>query len=45
MGSLLFEENTNSYELEIDMRRFGNGLYLMQIATETETKVYKVLKF
>ncbi len=45
MGSILFEENTNCNELEIDMRKFGNGLYLIQVATESETKVHKVIVY
>lgn len=43
-SNLLLEENVNCNKLEIDMRGFSQGLYLIQVVTETETKVYKVIR-
>ena len=43
-GNLLLEESVNCNKLEIDMRGFSQGLYLIQVVTETETKVYKVVR-
>ena len=45
MGDILFEENADCDELQIDMRVFGNGIYLIQVATETETKTHKVVVY
>lgn len=45
MGDILFEENTNSNDLQIDMRIFGNGIYLIQVVTETEIKTQKVVVY
>ena len=43
-GSLVFDESVDSNELEVDMRKFAEGIYLIQVVTETETKVYKVIR-
>lgn len=43
MGEVLFEENANRDELQIDMKKFGDGIYLIQIYTETDIKTHKVV--
>lgn len=43
LGKLVFEEDVNSNELNIDMRTFGKGIYMMQVTTESETTTSKVV--
>lgn len=42
IGGVIFEEDTYCDELQIDMREFGKGIYLIQVATDTETRTHKV---
>lgn len=42
IGGVIFEEDIDSNELQIDMREFGKGIYLIQVATDTETRTHKV---
>ena len=43
LGSLIFEEDVNSDEVKIDMMKYGKGVYVLQITTETETFADKVV--
>ncbi len=43
LGSLIFEEYVDSDELKIDMKKYGNGVYIMQITTESETTSSKII--
>lgn len=43
LGSLVFEEDVDSNELKVDVRQFGKGVYIMQIATETEILTEKIV--
>lgn len=42
IGGVIFKEDTYCDELQIDMREFGKGIYLIQVATDTETRTHKV---
>lgn len=43
-GSLLHEENTKGNNIELDMSVFEQGIYLIQVITENETKTYKLVR-
>jgi hypothetical protein len=43
-GSLLHEENTKGNNIELDMSVFEQGIYLIQVITENETKTYKLIR-
>ena len=43
LGSLIFEEDVNSDEVKFDMMKYGKGVYVLQITTETETFADKVV--
>lgn len=42
-GNVIFEQNLNSNSLKIDMGKYGCGLYLIQITTDKESKIHKVV--
>lgn len=44
-GSILFEGDYNCDELQIDMKKFGCGIYVILITTETDTKVSKIIVY
>lgn len=44
-GNILLEKDTNCNELQINMKTFRDGIYLVHVITETETKVYKVVVY
>ena len=41
----MLEQDVNCNDLKIDMKRYSNGIYLIQVATETETMTHKVIVF
>jgi M6 family metalloprotease-like protein len=43
-GAILFETNTHNNEIKLDMSKFPKGIYLIHVATETETKTYKLVR-
>ncbi len=43
-GTTLLEEDTKGNKVEIDMRKFARGIYLIHVVTETETKTYKLVR-
>lgn len=43
-GAVIYDEDVDVNELEIDMRQYAEGVYLIQVITDTETKVCKVVK-
>jgi hypothetical protein len=43
-GSMLHEENTKGNNIELDMSVFEQGIYLIQVITENETKTYKLIR-
>ena len=44
-GSIIFEESVNCNKLTIDMKEYDSGVYLIQVTTETETSIQKVVVF
>ena len=44
-GDILFEEDFNCDELQIDMKKFDCGIYLIQITTKEETKLSKIVVY
>ena len=44
-GDVMLEQDVNCNDLKIDMKRYSNGIYLIQVATETETMTHKVIVF
>lgn len=44
-GNVLFEKDVNCNELQINMKIYRDGVYLVHVITEAETKVYKVVVY
>jgi hypothetical protein len=43
-GAMLYEKITKGNKIEIDMSIFEQGIYLIQVTTEAETKTYKLIR-
>lgn len=43
-GAMLYEKITKGNKIEIDMSIFEQGIYLIQVTTENETKTYKLVR-